>query len=125
MKRLTCIHGLDEENCPTCRIIRSTLPRTKVEGSGLPDFKIKNPFYKGDASLNDKLSKEITTKKLNMPKTTLSPILKPTLITDIPKFENKLFSERLTELDISKEDNFKISKKIPLENPNWKFEDED
>jgi hypothetical protein len=101
------------------------LPSVKVEGIEVIDFKIKNPFFKGDASLKDKLSKEISTKKLNRPKTTISPLLKPTLITDIPNFENKLFLERLTELDISKEDNFKISKKIPLENPNWKFEEED
>jgi hypothetical protein len=89
------------------------------------DFKIKNPFFKTGASLNDKLSKEITTKKLNLPKTTDSPILKTTLITDLPNFKNKLFLERLEELDISKEDSFKISEKIPLENPNWKFEEED
>ena len=122
---MTCIHGLDEENCPTCRIIRSTLPSVKVKGRKVPDLEIKSPFFKGDASLNDKLSKEITTKKLNIPKTTISPILKPTFITDIPNFENKLFLERLNELDISKEDNFKISEKIPLENPNWKFKEED
>lgn len=122
---MTCIHGLDEESCPTCRIIRSSLPNVKLERRKMHDFKIKNPFFTTDASLNDKLSKEITTKKLNMPKTTGSPILKPTLITDLPNFENKLFLERLKELDISKEDNFKISKKIPLENPNWKFEEED
>jgi len=54
-----------------------------------------------------------------------SPIQKPPLINEIPYFQNKLFLERIKELKISNEDTFGISKKIKLESPEWKFEEED
>jgi len=47
------------------------------------------------------------------------------LVNEIPNFENKLFLKRAEELDISKDDNFGIDKKIPLESPEWQFEEED
>ena len=79
---MTCIHGLDEINCPTCRILKSAIPLRGI-----------------------KLS------KLAFPK--------------INDFRNELFLERSKDLDITKEDNYGITKKIPLESPEWKFEEED
>ena len=49
--------------------------------------------------------------------------LKPTFLNELPNFENNLFLERLKEIDVSKADIFGFSKKIPLENPEWKFEE--
>jgi hypothetical protein len=46
-------------------------------------------------------------------------------VNEIPNFENKMFKDRLKEIDIAKSDLFGISKKIPLESPEWKFEEED
>lgn len=122
---MPCIHGLDEINCPTCRTAKFTFPNKSISGFKTPNIKIGNPFFNIDDRLENKIAREITAKKVNMIHPPVSPISKPFLINEIPNFENKIFLDRFQELDISKEDNFGISKKIPLENPEWKFEEED
>jgi hypothetical protein len=122
---MPCIHGLDEINCPTCRIIKSTLPINSIKGIKSPALKIESPFFGRDNRLQDKISKDITSNKLEMNQPSLNLIPKPTLINEVPNFENKLFLERAKNLDISKDDNFGITKKIYLESPEWKFEEEE
>ena len=121
---MPCVHGLDENNCPTCRIVKSTLPYNSFKDIKSPALKIVSPFFKRDNRLQEILSKDITAKKLNITHPSLNLISKPPSINETPHFENKLFLERTKELDILKDDNFGISKKIPLENPEWQFEEE-
>ncbi|NVM38131.1 MAG: hypothetical protein HWN81_21235 [Candidatus Lokiarchaeota archaeon] len=120
---MTCIHGLDEINCPTCRILKSTTPLKGLSPKNKDFLKIKHPLFKNNRNLDEKLISEITSKKSGL----CSPnfISKPRFINEIPNFRNELFYERVKELDLTKEDNHKISKKISLENPEWKFEEED
>jgi len=122
---MTCIHGLDERNCPTCRILKSTKPinTIKAKNVGLPE--LGNPLFKKNSELKNEIVKDLVNKRLNLTINPPNTIPKPTLITEIPNFENKLFFERVKDLDISKEDTFGISKKIPLKNPEWHFEEED
>ncbi len=122
---MTCVHGLDENNCPTCRIVKSTLPINSIKSLKSPAFKIESPIFKKDNRLKDIFSKEITVKKLNITHPSLNLIPKPPFINEVPNFVNRLFLERAKELDISKDDNYGISKKIPLENPEWQFEEEE
>jgi hypothetical protein len=122
---MPCLHGLDENNCPTCRIIKSTLPINSFKGRKSPGLKIKSPFFKYDNRLKENLSEDITAKKLNITHPSLNLISKPPFINEIPHFENKIFLERAKGLDIAKDDNYGISKKIPLENPEWQFEEEE
>jgi hypothetical protein len=107
---MPCVHGLDEVNFKN---IKS------------PALKIESPFFRRDNRLNEKISKELTAKKLNITHPSLNLISKPPFINDTPHFENKIFLERVKELDISKDDNYGISKKIPLESPEWQFEEEE
>ena len=51
---MTCIHGLDEINCPTCRILRSTLPTNKLQAKKEQFLKIKNPFFKKNLKVHFK-----------------------------------------------------------------------
>jgi len=90
-----------------------------------PNIKIGNPFFNKNDRLENKIAGEITAKRLDIIHPPVSPISKPFLINEIPSFENKILFDRFQELDISKEDNFGISKKIPLESPEWKFEEEE
>ncbi|MFW9940498.1 MAG: hypothetical protein ACFFFT_05615 [Candidatus Thorarchaeota archaeon] len=121
---MPCIHGLDEINCPTCRIIKSTLPINSIKSMKSPALKIESPFFRSDNRLQDKVLKEITKNKMEINHPSLNLIAKPTLLNEIPNFENKILLERAKELDISKDDNFGITKRISLENPEWKFEEE-
>jgi hypothetical protein len=122
---MPCIHGLDEINCPMCRIIKSTLPINSIKSIKSPALRIENPFFNSNNRLQDKVLKEITTNKLEINQSSLNYIPKPSLFNEIPNFENKIFLERANELDISKDDNFGITKKIALESPEWQFEEED
>lgn len=120
---MPCIHGLDEINCPSCRILKSTIP---LSGSILEKLSIpalNKSFSRESIDLENKLKNEITLKK----RTPYPPnlISKPSFINEIPNFRNELFLKRSKELDITKEDNYGITKKIPLENPGWKFEEEE
>jgi len=122
---MTCIHGLDEINCPTCRTAKSTFPNKAIRGIKTPNIKIRNPFFNKNDRLGHKLAREINVKRLDIIPPPISPITKPFLINEVPNFENKILLDRFQELDISKEDNFGISKLVPLENPEWKFESEE
>ena len=121
---MPCVHGLDENNCPTCRIIKSTLPINSLKRIKSPALKIESPFFRRDNRLNEKISKELTAKKLKITYPSLNLISRPPFINEVPNFENRIFLERAKELDISKDDNFGISKKIQLENPEWQFEED-
>ncbi|MFW9822521.1 MAG: hypothetical protein ACFFE4_06280 [Candidatus Thorarchaeota archaeon] len=122
---MPCIHGLDEISCPTCRIIKSSVPINSFKSIESPALKIKSPFFSNGNRIKDKLEGDLTTKKINITKPSLNTMPKPSFINEPPNFENKLFLERAKELDISNDDNFGISKKIPLERPDWQFEEED
>jgi len=122
---MPCVHGLDENNCPTCRIVKFTLPNNSFKSIKSPALKIVSPFFKRDNRFQEILSKDITVKKLNITHPSLNLISKPPFINEVPNFENRIFLERAKELDILKDDNYGISKKIPLENPEWQLEEEE
>ncbi|MFX1427510.1 MAG: hypothetical protein ACFFBE_13725, partial [Promethearchaeota archaeon] len=90
-----------------------------------PDIKIGNPFFNQKTRINSEIAKELTLKRLNPINPPVNPILRPYLINEIPNFENQILKARFQELDLSKDDNFRIMKKIPLENPEWQFEEEE
>jgi curved DNA-binding protein CbpA len=120
---MPCIHGLDEINCPTCRILKSAAPLNGIKLKKLRFPTFNDSISKKNLNLEKKLIDEVSLKN----RITRSPnlISKPTFINDVPNFRNELFLERSKELDISKEDNYGITKKIPLENPEWKFDEEE
>lgn len=120
---MTCIHGLDENNCPTCRILKSTLPLKEIKLKKTNFLKADDLLSNKNANLERKLFDELISNKPN-----ISPpnrIAKPSFINEIPNFRNEIFLERVKDLDISKEDNFRITKKIHLETPEWDFDEED
>ncbi|MFX1419139.1 MAG: hypothetical protein ACFE9N_09495 [Promethearchaeota archaeon] len=120
---MTCIHGLDEINCPTCRIINSTLPLNRINLKKTNFLKANDLVHRRNLNLENNLSDELALKKINP--TPLNLIKKPISINGIPNFQNELFLERSRDLDIVKEDIQGISKKITLENPEWNFEDKE
>ena len=120
-----CIHGLDEINCPICRSINSTLPNNPLSRIKIPNIKMGSPFFNQKTRIYDQIAEELNPKKFKTIPPPINPIRKPFLINEIPNFENQLLRERFQELDLSKDDNFRISKKIPLEKPEWQFEQEE
>ncbi|MFX1323400.1 MAG: hypothetical protein ACFE8N_00475 [Promethearchaeota archaeon] len=122
---MPCVHGLDEINCPTCRISKSTLPNDIKSKLKKQNLKIVTPFFNNENRLNQKISRDLTAKSFKLNHSSPNTIPKPVFINEIPNFENKMFLNRLKELDLTREDNFGISKKIPLESPEWQFKEEE
>jgi hypothetical protein len=124
---MPCIHGLDENNCPICRISTFTTPIGQEKFSNLYDneLKPKNPFFK-DKINNVKGPSNILKQNINsLNPNIVSTNFKPTLINDLPDFKNKMFLTRLDEIDVSRSDTYGISKKIPLDSPEWKLNKKD
>ncbi|UCC18598.1 MAG: hypothetical protein JSV62_10875 [Promethearchaeota archaeon] len=120
---MTCIHGLDEINCPTCRIINSTLPMKRIKLKETNFLKATDLVHRKNLDLENNLINELGLKKINPNPPNL--IRKPLSINEIPNFQNELFLKKSRDLDLVKKDNQGISKKITLESPEWNFEDEE
>ena len=114
---MPCIHGIDETNCPICRITESTVPikYPNLKEVHNNDLKPNNPHLEHLFSENNNLQNELISKNdVNLNPRLINLIPKPNVINEIPSFKNQLFLERLREIDISKSDVFGISKKIGL-----------
>jgi len=124
---LICIHGLDENNCPTCRIIRSTIPKNvnMNEKFNNEALKPKNPFFNNYLVQKNSVEKDLVLNKTNIRPKIIHKVPKPNLINQLPNFENNLNLERLSKLEIENYDSFGISKKISLGNPKLDLEDEE
>ena len=121
---MPCIHGLDEINCPTCRTLKSLIPENQIK-LNKRNLKPESQFNKLYSIKKDKFLNDLIPNKAQSNSSLINIIPKPNFVNEIPNFENKMFRDRLKEIDISKSDLFGISKKIPLETPEWKFEEED
>jgi hypothetical protein len=110
---MPCIHGLDENNCPTCRISKAALPKTplNIDSRQNEIIKTEHPLFGNKGNKSNQYIDD-----LNLKRSPLIPesVSKPSMITDLPNFENKMFLDRLNEIDISKSDTFGFSKRIPL-----------
>ena len=123
---MSCIHGLDNNNCPICRISKATIPNTLIAKNSvkIENLRPENPFFKNHIE-NKKQSEQILTKKnILLSPNLINRLPVPNLINRIPSFENKDFMKKLDELDIKGLDTHGISKKINLESPTVKLDEE-
>ena len=123
---MSCIHGLDNNNCPICRISKSTIPNSPIVKNSvkIEDLRPENPFFKNYIE-NKKQSEEcLTHKNVLLNPNLINPLPVPNLINSIPNFENRDFMKKLNQLDINGLDTHGISKKIKLESPTVKLDEE-
>jgi len=123
---MTCMHGLDDNNCPICRMSNSNYPinpinRTSLNKNALNSF---NHLFNNKLSGNMTFEDDVSTADRNIRPNLINDFPKPNLINSIPSFENKLFLERINSLSIKKPNDLGISKKISLENPELNLEEE-
>ncbi len=122
---MSCIHGLDNNNCPVCRISKSTIPNTPIAKNHLKieDIRPENPFFKNHIENKKQSEESLTKKNILLNPNLINPLPIPNLITNIPNFENKDFMKKLDELDLNGLDTHGISKKINLESPTVKLDE--
>ncbi|MGB5912714.1 MAG: hypothetical protein WBH31_16090 [Promethearchaeia archaeon] len=124
---MVCKHGLDEINCPICRISTSTIPLNDLNLEMLNNnpLKTENPFFKKHITNKQKLERNVFHLQNALKPNFIHKIPEITMVNQIPDFGNKIFNEQLENIDISKSDKFGISKKISLIKPELDLESED
>jgi len=124
---MTCIHGFDEINCPTCRMVKSSIPtnQDKIDLLYNNDLKPYNPLMEGKNRKKMEVLNNLTPHNTHFKLDSINTVPEASLLNRMPTFKNKMFSERLSELNLDKSDLFQISKKVPLENPELKLKEEE
>lgn len=128
---MPCIHGLDEINCPICRMTNHTLPRKFIERKNPR----KNPLKPETLHYETSVKKK-NTLEYKLPKNKeefeglklVNSIPRTPFLKEIPDFKNRMFEARMKELAIGNPDNFGISKRSEFPNPELditEFKDKD
>ena len=105
---------------------KSTVPRTPIPNNTakLENLRPENPFFKKYLANKNQTEEDLNkTNKILQPHL-INPLPTPNLINKIPNFENQEFSKKLDGLNIEKLDIYGVSKKVELENPNLKLDDD-
>ena len=100
---MTCIHGLDEVNCPTCRFTRATIPLNPINKIELNKnyFILKNPLFEKNHQHDANKDNEIVFNNIPTP-SLITQLPKLNLLGEIPDFTNQLFKDRIRDLNLDK-----------------------
>ena len=123
---MLCIHGLDNNNCDGSAwgTSQSNYPPIVKNSGKIENLRPENPFFKKHME-NKKQSEEyLTPKNTLLSPNLINPLPVPNLINSIPNFENKDFMKKLDALNLEGLDPHGISKKIKLESPTVKLDEE-
>jgi len=105
---------------------KSTIPNTPIAKNSvkIENLRPENPFLK--KHIENQKQSEIYLFKTNplLNPNLINPLPKPNLITKILDFKNQDFSKKLDELSLNGLDTHGISKKVNLESPTVKLEDD-
>jgi len=122
---MPCIHGLDEINCPTCRIIRFTLPQNGIKIDSQTKLKAEYPFFQANSKDEETLIKELKPNLPAMHKHSINMLSPPNLLNKLPDFENRTLLERIEQIGVSKSNIFDLSKKHEIASPELKLNKEE
>ncbi|MEJ2249215.1 MAG: hypothetical protein P8Y70_03415 [Candidatus Lokiarchaeota archaeon] len=117
---MTCIHGLNEINCPICRVSSSSIPKqfSKIPELYENDLKPFNPHLEKNLKDKEKFRENLhpfnaqNDKKLRRNIPTVNMNLNPNR-----NFRNRMFEERMAEIDITKSKKYEYLKKKRLLDP--------
>ncbi|MFX1269392.1 MAG: hypothetical protein ACFFAK_15640, partial [Promethearchaeota archaeon] len=103
---MICKHGLDEINCPICRISTSTRPHNdlNLEMFNINPLKTENPSFKKHTTNKKKLEQNIFHIQNALKPNFIHKFPEITMIHQIPDFGNKIFRKQLENIDITKSD---------------------
>jgi DNA phosphorothioation-dependent restriction protein DptG len=105
---------------------KATVPRNPIADNTvkIEDLRPENPFYKKYLANKNKTETDLNNRGNLLQPHLINPLPTPNLINNLPNFENKEFVNNLNELNIEKWDKYGVSKKVKLESPNLKLDDE-
>ena len=105
---------------------KATVPRTPVlnNAAKIENLRPENPFFKKHLSNKNRTEEYLTKSNKLLQPHLINPLPTPNLINTVPNFESKELRTKLNELDIEKLDTYGVSKKVKLEKPNLKLDDD-
>ena len=123
---MPCMHGLDNNNCPICRMTKSTVPRNPINKDAAKNVNIRpeNAFFKKYLSNKNRTHDFLTKNNEFLKPHIINPIPSPNLINSVPNFEGIELKKKLDELDIERWDTYGVSKKTKLEKPDLKLDND-
>ena len=113
---MPCKHGMDDINCPICRISNGSIPKdslNKIKIEQNNSF-IKSPFLDDFFAKNEKFENDISTRTNLLQPYLINPLPNPSLINQITSFQNKTLEEQLNRQNLEKLDTHGITKKVPM-----------
>lgn len=119
---MTCIHGF-EEDCPICRITNSSIPEKAINQIN-KNFDLKFPQIVKRTVKKERFDDFLSPSFNHLKRAPFNIIKNPNLLKKLPEFKNKMFSERLSELDLMKSDKYHMLKRISLISPELNLEEE-
>ncbi len=124
---MPCIHGLDELNCPICKITDYTIPEKLNNSKNVRNNPLKPGNHIFDKKITEKSIFQDRFKKKNdlFQLDLINPISNNPFLNELPNFKNKMFLKRLKDIDLKNPDKHGISKKMSLESPEWKINQND
>ncbi len=124
---MRCVHGFEENECPTCRIDKLSLPpiSAKLIKDNKNDLKAENPYFKKHLSLKDEFVNDLmNSHKFKQPIfSKLLPKLNTLNLT--PSFKESLFTKELEKHSLNQLDTFNILKKVELKKPELDIQSKD
>ena len=122
---MSCIHGLDNNNCPICRISKATIPNTPIAKNiiKIENLRPENPFFQTHLQNKKQSEENLTKKNALLSPNLINPLPVPNLINKIPNFENKECMKKLDTLNLKRLDTHGILKKVNLESPTVKLDE--
>lgn len=123
---MPCMHGLDNNNCPICRMTKSTVPRNPINKDAAKNVNIRpeNPFFKKYISEKNQTKDFLTKSNEFLKPHIINPTPSPNILNPIPNFESNELMKKLDELDIERWDSYGVSKKVKLEKPDLKLDND-
>ncbi|MHA1803830.1 MAG: hypothetical protein ACTSU4_04790 [Promethearchaeota archaeon] len=120
---MPCIHGF-EEDCPTCRILTHSFPKQAKERL-YKDLELNLPLIIRTPKKRNSFNNGISLRVQNLNPFPFNLLNTPNLLIKIPQYRNKMFEERLSEIDISKSDIHGMLNKITLLKPELHLDEEE
>ncbi|TFF84522.1 MAG: hypothetical protein EU552_00405 [Promethearchaeota archaeon] len=122
---MRCIHGFEENECPTCRIEKISIPpiSSNFRKDDTNKLKAENPYFKKHLAIKNEFENNLLNrKKLSQPIfSNLLPKINGMTINS--RTQNDTLLKTLDQYSIDHLDKFKILKKVELKKPELDLED--
>jgi len=105
---------------------KSTVPRAPINEDATKNVNIRpeNPFFKKYFSNKNRTNDFLVKNNEFLKPHIINPVPAPNLLNPIPNFESNELMKKLDELDVKRWDTYGVSKKVKLEKPDLKLDND-